>query len=203
MQSNKQQQKIRIMKLTPIQKNIAEQFTSLVLAGSESFYQAGKVLADAVDEHGDDILDAVHEFNPDMPVEVLERFVKVGRKEMFPMLLTSTSPGVKRLIALPPSIQEKYAKSPVPLLVLDGNGVQTINVDVRNLTPLQANQVFDKEGVRSEAAQRAFIEDLKLKNITKKKPDATPYKIRKGKVQFSTDFEFSRQELAIILSKLD
>ena len=47
---------------------------------------------------------------------------------------------------------------PVPLLLADGS---TIMVDVRNLTPDQAQQVFAADHIRSAGEQRAFYEDKK------------------------------------------
>lgn len=139
-----------------------QKFAELVSAGIESFVEAGKIVSRNLDADPE-FADKIHAAHPSISVDMVYSFDRIGRGELHPKMLVSNQPGIKKLRRLPFRYQEKYADEPVPLLIKNGNSWETLQVSVYNLTPEQARQVFDADGVRTEAAQRAWIEAAKAK----------------------------------------
>lgn len=178
-----------------INNDIAE-VRRLISAGIEAWIQAGQIVAQAVD--ADPLwIDKACEADKSLSHEILHRFDQIGRKQIVPSLLLNDSPGFKRLRKLPYPIQAKYASQPVELLTADGS---TLLVDVQNLTPRQARQVFASDRVRSLAEQRAFMEDAKAIEIPSSAGE--PYRIVGKTVVVTNPCKFSLQELAQIVAKL-
>jgi len=187
------------MKLkTNSQKEIAAQFIELVLSGTAKLKEAGELIAQAIDEHGDEIIDVICDQNKDMTPEFIKRLEAVGRKRVHPQLFIGEEPGIRRLRRLPFSIQEKYVTSPVPLLLVEDGATKTLNVDIRNLTPSQALQVFGSDRVRSEAEQRAFIEDQRARQTPVQ--NNSPFRVVKNELIVMEPCKLTRKELAEILS---
>lgn len=106
------------------------------------------------------------------------------------------TPGTNRLASFPVDQQKKYMAEPVELVVING---EKLLVDVKYLSVRQTDQVFGPEGVRSEAEQRAFIED----QVTKSYPaiDASkPYKIKGKRVFFRKGCSATEADLIALLS---
>jgi hypothetical protein len=140
------------------------QFVQLVMKGIQCWMEAGKLVAKKLNEDPD-WADRVHELHPEISVETIYAFDKVGRMQLHPQLLLSDCPGHVQLRRLSYDAQQKYLGEPVPLLVRTESGWESLNVDVRNLTTLQAAQVFEgSKGVRSDAAQRAWLESRAVKH---------------------------------------
>jgi hypothetical protein len=140
-----------------LQSNDIAEFTRLVFAGIESWVKAGEIVArnlDADPEWADKV--CVQE--PSLSLETVLAFDRIGRGKLHPRLLVSNKPGAVRLRNLPLPLQKRYLEEPVPLLVKSDGKVETLGVSLWNLTPSQCRQVFDKDGVRSEGAQRAWLE---------------------------------------------
>jgi hypothetical protein len=142
----------------------ADEFVKLVMAGVESWVKAGEIVARNLDVDPG-WLDAVCKRCPEITEETVLAFDRVGRRKLHPRLLMSNKPGAVRLRAMPMELQEKYLASPVPLLVKSGKAVETLEVSVWNLTPDQCRQVFDKDGIRSEGAQRAWLESREARKL--------------------------------------
>lgn len=141
-----------------------ENFVTLFQRGYDAWIEAGKLVASALEEDPD-FADKVHAKHPEISCDTVYAFDRLGRKELHPKLLISDSPGAKKLRRLPYGYQEKYSDNPVPLLVKTEKGWETLKASVFNLTSEQANQVFDADGVRPEAAQRTWLECKSSKAI--------------------------------------
>jgi hypothetical protein len=134
------------------------EFVSLFMAGIESWINAGRIVAANLDADPT-WAEEVHRLHPEISEDIVYAFDKIGRQELHPKLMLSDCAGAKRLRRLSYKVQEKYVNESVPVLIRSGSGVDTLQVSVFNLTPDQSRQVFDDTGVRSAAAQRAWIED--------------------------------------------
>jgi hypothetical protein len=134
-----------------------EKIYTLILKGIECWIEAGKIVAEQIDKD-EDFVEKLNRAHPEISTEMIYAFEMVGRKQLSPRLLVCDGPGPKRLRKLPLQLQERYLDNPVPMLIKTEKGWETLKADVRTLTLSQAAQVFGECGVRSEAAQRAWIE---------------------------------------------
>lgn len=164
--------------------------------------EAGKIVCDILDDDPGAI-DKIVKGCPSMTPEMVVRFEQIGRKQLHPSLLIFEGHGPDRLARLPFAVQEKYSKEPVPLLVKTDSGWDTLNVDIRNLTKAQSEQVFSREGVRSEAAQRAWIEDKAAKKHAPPARANLPWRISGHSVVFMEPCTLTRRELAKILAEAE
>jgi hypothetical protein len=183
-------------------KSKARQFAELMQAGIDKWVEAGKYAAACIDEDANFVDEVCDEF-PQITPEMVLTFARVGRSEVHPYLLLSDAPGIRRLRRLPYAVQEKYAKEPVRLLVSHDGKWETLNVDVRNLTPDQASQVFGNDGVRSDAAQRAFIEDKAAKRIAPAVKANLPYRVTSRTLVVMEPVSLDRKELLRILNEME
>lgn len=188
------------MKLqTQSQSNSVETFCELFRKGYEAWVEAGKVVAAAL-ESDPDFADKVHASHPEISLDTVYAFDRLGRRELHPKLLISDSPGAKKLRRLPYSVQEKYAEAPVAMLIKNENGWDTLNVSVFNLSPEQASQVFDGEGIRNEAAQRAWLESKSTKSFIQVDE---PYRVSGRKLIVIQPCQFTAGQLARLLADME
>lgn len=159
-----------------------DRFVQLVHSGLESWIEAGKIVASAVDKDPDWVAN-VNKAHPEISEDTIWAFDRIGRNQLHPKLLMSNCPGAKRLRRLPYASQQKYADEPVELLVRNGGNWDTLNVSIYNLTPDQSKQVFGTDGVRTVPAQRAYIESENA---------ATP------PIQFDEPFRVSGRTLVVV-----
>jgi hypothetical protein len=181
--------------------DLVDRFIQSVLGAMANLQEAGEIAAQAIDQD-QDWPDKVVDKCPDMTIAFIRKIEAVGRKKLHPRLVVNESPGVRRLARLPYSLQEKYSVNPVPLLINKNGNWETLQVDVRNLLPDQARQVFSDDGLRDSSGQRAWIEDKATKQVA---PPATgiQYQIRGRKVRFLEPAEYSASELASILARIE
>jgi hypothetical protein len=126
----------------------------LMVKGIEAWQQAGRIIADLVDQDPEAI-EKICEVSPHLSAGILRSLERIGRSELLPELLLKSGPAYAKLRELPISYQRKYMSEPIPLLINTDSGPDTLSVSIENLTPKQAKQVFSRTGVRDLAAQRA------------------------------------------------
>jgi hypothetical protein len=169
--------------------------------GIESWEKAGREVVKMLDIDKMTLDEIATLADSDIITEnVLAQFERIGRKQVMPKLLVMDFPASRYLQKMPMSEQARLLDGSVDLLVIRDNGTDTLNVRSRDLTKDQCKQVFNKDGVRSLGAQRAFIEDRR-----KKIPCSTStpsWQIKSGKVIFNSACELTRQELAVILAQM-
>jgi len=187
---------------TAIIKPEVQQFTELFQRGKQCWIEAGEIIAREVDK--DPLfIDEVCAACPDITPECVMRFYDLGKKRLHPELLVSSSPGCKMLARLPYDLQAKYIKEPIPLLICNDGTWETLPVDVRNLTTSQAKQAINCENVRTQAAQRTWIEDKRAKKSAPSPAVEASFKVQGGKVIFKRDVTITRKELAQILASME
>ena len=179
--------------------NAIDEVGTLIFKGVECWLKAGEIIAKNMDENPD-FIEQVSDRYPDISTETLYRFEQIGRKQLCPALLLNDSPGVRRLRKLPFELQSKYATDPIPLLTESG---ETLSVDVRNLTPEQALQVFSSDHIRSPGEQRAFIEDRKATSKAIPATGGLPYRIVGKTLVVMQSCKFSVRDLAKLLSEIE
>ncbi len=178
--------------------NSVKRFLDLIQAGIKAWTEAGRIAAAAMDEDPD-WADKVARANPQVTIEAVERFVKMGRGELHPMLATSEAPGVCALRRLPYVTQEKYLREPIKVVIAGGD---TLPVDVRNLTPAQVRQVFSRDGIRSDGAQRAWLESEKQRKVEAPLLCDLPWKVTGKKVIIRERCILTAHQIALIQTEL-
>lgn len=180
-------------------KNSVSQFVELLNQGLQAWNDAAAIARENIakdPEWPDKVAEACPMLSPDK----VRAFCKIGQTVHVNLFLASGS-GPNALRRLPIALQDKYVSEPVAVLIANG---ESLLVDVNNLTPDQASQVFAHDGVRSLAAQRAWLEDkaMKAKPIAKKAD--VPYRVTGGKlVVMVAGTTFTRKDLAKFVAEMD
>lgn len=187
--------------MNTIQTSGISSLKSAIIAGIDSWTRAGEEVVKLLDS-GMSLHDIEAEANCEfINANVLAQFERIGRKQVMPKLLVLDFPASIYLQKLPMSEQIRLVNGEVELLVHDGSpNVDTLRVSTANLTKGQCKQVFDKNGVRSLGAQRAWLEDQKKKAPLQS--SVPTWRIKGEKVVFSSACEMSRHDLAIILAQM-
>lgn len=185
------------MQLARINKD-AEQIVDLINRGIQCWTDAGKLLAKNMDEDPE-FIEKVCDFCKDISPEALYRLEQVGRGQLYPSLLLNDSPGVRRLRRLPYSLQKKHATEPLTVIVSGGDKLE---IDVRNLTPGQAAQVFARDSIRTQAEQRAFLEDRAVMEQVAS-TGGLPYRIVGKTLVVMAGCKFTTSDLAGIIAKIE
>ncbi len=174
------------------------QFTDLIQKGIDAWTDAGALLVKMLDANPS-TRSIILESCADITEEILARFEGIGRKQIHPKTLLNNSPGMRRLRDLPYSEQERFLSTPVPLVIRKGGSTDVLQVSIQNLTSDQATQVMSSDGVRTPAAQRAWLEAHRGKVVLKGKP----YRIQGNKVIFRAGCELTARELATLLAEMN
>lgn len=93
--------------------------------------------------------------------ELIRRLERLGRGQIHPRLVFSTTPGAEKLLTVPLSEQSRALESGVE--VMEDDEATTRNIPIHELTPEQARQVFHRGQIRSLAEQRTYLRDRKKK----------------------------------------
>lgn len=142
-----------------------DQFLSFFKEGYDAWVKAGEVLVELID-NDPSAIDTILDRYPDINAGILRQFERLGRKQLHPLLLLESTPGESRLSRLPYSEQVRHIDKPVEIIVETDAGPDTMSVQTKHLTRLQADQVFAKDHVRSLAEQRAWLMDRRERSVT-------------------------------------
>lgn len=137
-----------------VETAIAE-FSKLVQAGIESWTKAGEILVKlyAADKQ---VFQKIMASNPAISLDTLLCFLRIGKKEVYPMLLADSSYGAKRLVEMPYDVQVKYAHEPIEVVTEINNGkVVTAKKPVNQLSRSEIQRVFGKRCIHT-IEQQAF-----------------------------------------------
>ena len=180
--------------VTTIHQEIAEAIAN----GVNSWIHAGELIKSAIDEHGENSKSIAEAIN--IPVRVIGQLEKIGRKLIRPDLLLAGYPAAPCLMRLPYSLQGSAIEEGVDLLIDESD---SLKVKAENLTFDQVKQVFDGSNVRSLAAQKAYLEDLRIKASLNAIPDVTaPYQIKGNKVLISSACSLNQKDLLRMLQEI-
>lgn len=187
--------KNQIVKLNEDEKFILDGLTNIVQNAAAVAERVRQLIAKDP-EWVDNFCERAPGFTPSF----LRRISLLGVKES-PQLLFTSSAGAAALRRLPLDIQEKHATEPVELLLAN---METLCIDIHNLSPLQASQVFASDHVRSLAEQRAWLEDQATRKSVARvvKPDM-PYRVVKTDLVIMEPCKLSRKQLMQLLSEMD
>lgn len=142
-------------------ENNVKEFVALLYAGVEAWEKAGKMLVKMMSTNPN-IKDKILKDHPEISASVLVKLEKVGRGIIKPELLLSDAAPYRVVRSLPISDQDRLLQDPqVPILIESSGTMDVIHVDFRYLSATQTKQVFAKDHIRTEAEQRAWMEDAR------------------------------------------
>ncbi len=130
-----------------------DDISGLILKGLECWVEAGEIIADFLDNNPSGMSEITKASGLDETI--IRRFYSIGRHELHPMILCSTSLGVQKLARCPYNEQERYLEEPISVQISGGD---KLNVGVKNLTKEQVKQVFSRDHVRTAPEQKAWME---------------------------------------------
>ncbi|MBU3720762.1 MAG: helix-turn-helix transcriptional regulator [Burkholderiaceae bacterium] len=181
-----------------ITETIYAEIAAFVTKGIDSWLEAGKLIKDLVDDHG--ISQEEIAERAGLPPVVVGKLEMLGRERIMPQLLLATYPAATFLPRLDCSLQKAVLANGVDVLLENG---ETLRISAPNLTRLQCQQVFDRDGVRTPAAQKAWIESEALRLGLSRVPEvSTTYQIRKGKVFIPAPCHLTQKDLVRMLGEL-
>lgn len=180
--------------------NDIDRFFELIQRGVDAWIEAGQIVAENIDKDPD-WADTVNTAHPEIGVEMIYAFERIGRKQLHPKLMLSDGPGVRKLRRLSYHQQEKFLNEPLPMLINNEGSWESLSVDIHNLTKAQADQVFDGDCVRTLQQQRAWIEDHKAKRSVLQYDE--PFRITGRKLVVMEPCQLSAKQLAQILAQME
>ena len=189
---------------TAIRSNYAE-ISVLIAEGIDKWLEAGRLVADALSRNPasmDKICQATG-LSPD----IITRFEQIGKEELYPQLLASTSIGARNLVKCSYSQQKHYSANPIAMLVSNGDKPDKLMVAVDAMTGQQVKQVFGRGHIRSLAEQRAWVESERESIVRRTLADKAEIQeaafVIKGKrCVFKKGAELTAREIADILAKM-
>lgn len=177
-------------------------FQKAFRAGIEGIVEAAEVYVAAIDDNPANADKFRDHFADMIPPSAWANFEAVGRKWMHPRLLLGGVADRKKnsiIKKLPYSTQERvFNRERFPLLLDNGH---TLEVDLLEATPEQAEQICDGSTVRPVSAQKAWKESRAVVE-KEEKSESLPYTIKDGKVCFRRNTTLSRTELKRILAEM-
>jgi hypothetical protein len=179
-----------------------KKIATLIMAGIEAWLEAGRLLVETLD--GGATLEDIAE-SAGVSKDILARFEQIGRNNLYPRLLASTSPGARALTACPYSEQKNYCHNPVKLLVMHGGQPDTLLVPLDNLTTDQCKQVFCRGHIRDISEQRAYLESKMEADRMQKVyevEDGAGYVLKGRTVVFKRGVALSKDDLIQILGRM-
>lgn len=180
-------------------RDYVQEFADALGFGLESIVKAAGIYVEAVDANPENAISFHEAFRDTIPASAWTSFEAVGRKWMHPKLLLGGGGRYSNKIKkLPYSVQKQvFDGQRFQLLTKDGG---KLNVDIREVTPEQAEQLLDGQHIRNLAEQKAYLESMKT--MGGEDPEPMPYTIRNGKVCFRRGATLTRQEIKRLLADM-
>lgn len=178
-----------------------KEFADLCQKGIDAWTRAGEIIVELV-ESDPKVFDKIIEFDPNLDAGILGKFELMGRRVLHPHLLINDSPGFSGLADMPYSVQERFIKEPIALIIETEKGTDTLLVDAKNMTRSQSRQVFGKGRIRTEGEQKAWLIDKRSKKAKPCGTNIPAWTIRGGRVLFNEGATLSAGELATIITQL-
>lgn len=183
-----------IISLDETVRGFAEAFTR----AEDSFRTAGKIYAEAIATHGQEARERFAAACPKIAPTTWRRLEALGNGSLDGRLLTASSAGAAALRRLPAPLQTAALDNGVELLINNGD---TLRVQIDNLTPEQARQVFAGDHIRDIPAQRAWVE-THAPSVARPTITAPAWSVKAGKVQIVRPCSLTRLDLARMLAEM-
>ena len=187
--------------VTVVQQSLSA-FKEAFNNGIKGIVQASDIYVKSIGEDPSNAEKFREYFADSIPSAAWSNFEAIGRKWMHPQLIMGGMNDRKKaskVKRLPYDMQEKvFQHTRFPLLLSDG---ETLQVSIQDATPEQVEQLVDGGTIRSESAQKAYLESMKTRK-TVQSAESLPYTILNGRVTFRRNTVMSRAELRRIIAEM-
>ncbi len=139
-------------------ERIAE-FNAHILAGMASWEKAGAILAQLYDEIPD-VANYIVAEHPHLTLDILDAFVRIGRRQLYPQLLLDNSIGARALAALPYEQQVELYHKEVTVLRRNRSTdmVERQTRRISKLTTAEVEILFTSDGrLRTPDEQKSLL----------------------------------------------
>lgn len=178
--------------------NAVEQFKEAWEMGFGKILDACKIYVTAIDKNKTAKDDFVKNF-PFIHPSVWSNIEACGRGIIHFKLMISMNPASQKAKLLPYSTQEAIINNGIDVLTVKGD---VLKIQLDNLTPEQIKQVFNGNELRDISSQRAWIESIKMVEMTSKKKACSQWTIKGTSLVVMEPMTFTRQELARIMAEI-
>lgn len=164
-----------IQPVTPINTPTAiiddvDLFCRLVQSGIDRWIEAGKLLCRAK-EKDSSVLIQIMDRAPYLTSDILQAFLRIGEKKLYPYILLDASPASKKLSLLSYDRQVELYGKPVKVTYRNADGsFETYETAPQKLSRQEADLVFSKSGLRSIDDQKVMLQNGSTLKPRRRKP---------------------------------
>lgn len=183
--------------------NFSHKITALITQGIANWVEAGKLLVQFVEEYPDAYASLIAG-EPRLTPDFLGNLEALGRGTLHPDLLYLKGPGPNKARLLPYSEQVRVLSQLVEVVVDTPAGTDILLVDIRAMSPKQAQQVFADGHMRTRGEQQAWRMARKAEE-----PPALPpameepfYRVVRGEIHITRPVKLGTAELAMLITQL-
>jgi len=184
-----------------ITRNYIEEFKKALQSGLDNIVKAAEIYVEAIDSDYEAKDKFSSSFDGTIPAAAWAGFEAVGRKAMHPKLLFGGGNNrgyIKRLIY---SDQEDVLSGKRVSLLIDGG--DSIMVDPREITKEQAQQLFDRDHIRTLSEQKAYVESQRLpQSSIEHTAEQLQVKVVNHKLYIKADTVLTKREVARLLESM-
>ena len=182
-----------------VKHDYVAEFKKVFSGAIEGIVKASEIYVKAIDENPLNKVKFIESCSDFIPTDAWAGFEAIGRRWMHPKLLMGGGGKYSKNIKKLPYSDQRQIFEGARFDMLTSSG-EILKVDVRQIEPAQAEQMFDKSHIRSVAEQKAFIES--------RKPDKpsnsveVPYTFVRNGVHFTKDTVVNKEQLRRILQEI-
>jgi len=121
------------------------EFLEWLKKGKESIQKAAEILVSLVDKNPRVFAEIISK-DTSIPYNLLGNLERVGRGQLYSALLYDSSPGARKLLALPPSQQRECYENPVKIVKMVGSKKVVEEKPIQQLSRHEANLLVDESG---------------------------------------------------------
>lgn len=133
-------------------------FKTLVSGGVESFQKAGELICRML-KRDPKCFHKIIERSPWMTYELLNAFVQIGEKKLYPYVMLDQSPGARRISIFPYEEQKKLFTGTIEVVSIRNNVIHASQKRLQELTRKEVEIAFSDSGVRPAAEQRSLLKE--------------------------------------------
>lgn len=174
-------------------EQVSEALRDLMRNVTERIIPVGKMIAQLVDAEGYDVYAKLQKENPRLSINTIVTIERVGRGRLLPELAFDSSPGARRLAAMPFEIQKAVYNQPVKLVKAEAGKLVLYEKPLSQIKdPQELRQAFADDRPRTIDEKRAIAAETKPYQIGARPKPAQRYEIRdNGNIVVYDESEFT------------
>lgn len=149
--------KTTLEKWQPDKERSIANFAEAVNRGIEAWAEAGSILVQMMAKD-EDLFNKILSAHPEIGMDMLLTFERIGRKQIFAPLLAMNCPASEHLLELPYEVQERCTREPVEIVVKHGENYKITSKRLHELTKKESELAFNHEGTRPTDRQLKILQ---------------------------------------------